>query len=162
MSGSLEGVIEMSKQKNWDELWHCPKCDKDVTGYPALTRRKAGYKENANICSDCGTHEAFVDMASDITENEAMLHWEFKYHQLCCGNATQNGHDEFHKFLGLRKRLGKKDPPLWEIELLIWKKMFRNVDENVFINRSKSRYDEIEASWGYEGSDPANNMRKSK
>ena len=26
----------MSKQKNWDELWHCPKCDKDVTGYPAL------------------------------------------------------------------------------------------------------------------------------
>ncbi len=141
----------MSKQKNWDEEWHCPKCNKDVTGYPALTRRNAGYKENANICSDCGTREALIDMVEDITEDERMLHWEFIYHQMCCGNATQDGHDEFHKFIAFRKKIGKKDPPLWKLEWLIFSKMCSDTGSHAnyeaWKKTGKPRYDEIEASW---------------
>ncbi|MAF36965.1 hypothetical protein CL622_07650 [archaeon] len=152
----------MSKQKNWDEEWHCPKCNKDVTGYPALTRRNAGYEENANICSKCGEYEAFVDMAEDITDPEQILHWEFSYHQMCCGNATQDGHDEFHNFLKERKKIGKKDPPLWKIEWMIFKKMFPDAISDVFMKKSKPKFDEIEAGWGYEGSDVPKSWRKSK
>jgi len=129
--------------------WHCPKCNKDVVGFPALSRRNVGYAENKNICSDCGQLEALVDMADDITAHEQLLHWEFSFHQLCCGNATQDGQDEFYKFLAFRKKLGKHDAPLWKIEWLITKKMFHVPDSKmeVFVAKSKPRYDEIEASW---------------
>jgi hypothetical protein len=35
----------------------CPRCDKQYTGYPALSRRD----NNTDICSSCGTEEAFID-----------------------------------------------------------------------------------------------------
>ena len=133
----------MSKQVH-DEVWKCPHCHQDVTGFPALTRRNVGYAENKNICSNCGQLEALTDMADDITP---MIHWEFSFHQLCCGNATQDGQEEFYKFLAFRKKLGKHDPPLWKIEWLITKKMFVNANFDSFVETFKPRYDEIEASW---------------
>ncbi len=35
----------------------CPRCKKDYTGYPALSRRD----NKTDICSDCGTEEALID-----------------------------------------------------------------------------------------------------
>ena len=101
--------------------WTCPRCHLETNDFPAITRRNVGYAENSKICSNCGELEALVDWADDIT---SMIHWEFSFHQMCCGNATQDGHDEFHKFLAFRKLVGKHDPPLWKIEWLIWEKMF--------------------------------------
>jgi hypothetical protein len=37
----------------------CPRCHKAYDGYPALSRRD----NKTDICSDCGTEEAFVDFA---------------------------------------------------------------------------------------------------
>ena len=134
----------MSEQENPDSVWHCPHCNQDVTGFHALSRRNVGYAENAKICSNCGELEAMVDMADDITP---MIHWEFSFHQLCCGNATQDGHEEFHKFLAFRKKIGKHDPSLSEIEWMIFSKMFSTANRKVWLEKSKPRYDKIEASW---------------
>ena len=35
----------------------CPRCDKEMKEYPALSRRD----NKTNICSDCGTAEALED-----------------------------------------------------------------------------------------------------
>ena len=127
--------------------WTCPKCHLETTDYPAITRRNVGYPENSEICSNCGELEALVDYADDITP---MIHWEFSYFQMCCGNATQDGHEEFYKFLEFRKRVGKHDPPLWKIEWLIWEKMFQVTDQKAWNKTFKPRYVEIEAKWNTE------------
>ena len=129
--------------------WTCPKCHLETTDYPAITRRNVGYPENSEICSNCGELEALVDYADDITP---MIHWEFSYFQMCCGNATQDGHEEFYKFLEFRKRVGKHDPPLWKIEWLIWEKMFGSTPDTkkLWNKKSKPRYVEIEAKWNTE------------
>ena len=129
------------------EAWTCPKCHLETTDFPAITRRNAGYPENSEICSNCGELEALVDYADDITP---MIHWEFSYFQMCCGNATQDGHEEFYKFLEFRKRVGKHDPPLWKIEWLIWEKMFQVTDQKAWNKTFKPRYVEIEAKWNTE------------
>lgn len=36
---------------------NCPKCDKIITGFPALSRRD----NDTYICTDCGTKEAMED-----------------------------------------------------------------------------------------------------
>ena len=127
--------------------WTCPKCHLETTDYPAITRRNVGYPENSEICSNCGELEALVDYADDITP---MIHWEFSFFQMCCGNATQDGHEEFYKFLEFRKRVGKHDPPLWKIEWLIWEKMFQVTDQKAWNKTFKPRYVEIEAKWNTE------------
>ena len=129
------------------EAWTCPKCHLETTDYPAITRRNVGYPENSEICSNCGELEALVDYADDITP---MIHWEFSFFQMCCGNATQDGHEEFYKFLEFRKRVGKHDPPLWKIEWLIWEKMFQVTDQKAWNKTFKPRYVEIEAKWNTE------------
>ena len=37
----------------------CPRCKKEYSGYPALSRRD----NKTDICSDCGTDEAIFDFA---------------------------------------------------------------------------------------------------
>ena len=37
--------------------WRCPRCLKEVIGYPAISRRDCKTK----ICSNCGTEEAMFD-----------------------------------------------------------------------------------------------------
>ena len=138
-------MSEMDKSsKEVLKTWRCPKCHLETTDYPALTRRNVGYKENSEICSNCGELEALVDYADDITP---MIHWEFSFFQMCCGNATQDGHTEFYKFLAHRKIIGKHDPPLWKIEWLIWEKMFPNSIKSDFLKSFKKHYIEVEAKW---------------
>ena len=64
--------------------WTCPHCDKEVTGYPALSRRD----NKTDICSKCGEIEAFVDMSDSLPEN--IIHWEFRFQQICCGDDKQS------------------------------------------------------------------------
>jgi len=40
---------------------NCPRCKKDYTEYPALSR----VDNKTNICSKCGTAEAMWDFAND-------------------------------------------------------------------------------------------------
>lgn len=39
------------------QVWFCPSCKRNVTGYPALSRRD----NKTDICTACGTKEAFED-----------------------------------------------------------------------------------------------------
>ena len=126
--------------------WRCPRCHLETDDFPAITRRNVGYAENSKICSNCGELEALVDWADDIT---SMIHWEFSFHQMCCGNATQDGHEEFYKFLEFRKRVGKHDPPLWKIEWLIWEKMFQVTDQKAWNKTFKPRYSKYLSSKTY-------------
>lgn len=51
-----EIILEIS-----DEEYHwCPRCKKEFTGYPAISRTD----NITEICSDCGTEEAFEAMFS--------------------------------------------------------------------------------------------------
>ena len=124
--------------------WTCPHCDKEVTGYPALSRRD----NKTDICSKCGEIEAFVDMSDSLPEN--IIHWEFRFQQICCGDDKQSGHDVFHKFLQFRKKIGKHDKPLWEIEWLITKAMFPKAKYDVFMSKLKPQYDQIEEKWAFD------------
>ena len=121
------------------KLWRCSRCDIETSEFPALSRRNVGYVENGRLCNSCSELEAWVDMADDITP---MIHWEFRFHQYCCGNATQDGHEEFRKFIAWRKRIGKHDPPLLEIEWMIHKKMFSGSIRKIFDKYEKSRIEE--------------------
>ena len=42
------------------KAWVCPKCNKETTDYPALSRRD----NKTDICSACGTLEALEDWAN--------------------------------------------------------------------------------------------------
>jgi len=44
-------------RKNIMDKLICPKCDKTITGFPALSRAD----NHTSICSDCGTVEAMED-----------------------------------------------------------------------------------------------------
>jgi len=100
----------------------CPKCDNQVIWNFAITRRPCGYEENSKICDDCAKREAFVDMSDDITKT-GLLHHEYSYFQLSCGNAEKSGDQRFQEFLDFRKRVGKHDPTPKEIDSIILKKM---------------------------------------
>ena len=39
------------------EKWFCPRCEMDVSGYPATSRRD----NSTEICSQCGVAEAMAD-----------------------------------------------------------------------------------------------------
>ena len=121
--------------------WTCPHCDKEVTGYPALSRRD----NKTDICSKCGTIEAFVDMSDSLPDN--VILGEFRFQHIYCGGDKQDGHEVFRKFLQFRKKIGKHDKPLWEIEWLILKTIFPKAKYDVFMSNRKPQYDQIEASW---------------
>ena len=38
--------------------WTCPRCKKETTDFPALSRRD----NKTEICSKCGTEEALIDL----------------------------------------------------------------------------------------------------
>ena len=101
----------------------CPKCHETTPYNFCITRRPSGYEDNARICDDCGQREAFVDMSDNIVET-GLLHHEYSYFQLCCGNADKTGDERFQEFLEFRKKVGKHDPTPKEISAIIMKKMF--------------------------------------
>ena len=39
------------------DAWVCPRCGKETTDFPALSRRD----NETEICSKCGTEEAMID-----------------------------------------------------------------------------------------------------
>ena len=49
-------MMERDKDGNI-KPWICPKCGKETTDYPALSRKD----NKTEICSDCGVAEAFED-----------------------------------------------------------------------------------------------------
>ena len=128
--------IVMGKQK-----FTCPKCHEVATYNFALSRRNVGYADNGKICNKCATTEAFVDESDWLSDD--VIHWEYSFHQLCCGNATQDGMKEFDKWLRFRKAIGKHDPPLWEVHNKIWLKMFGTS----LPDKMRQEYIEQEESW---------------
>lgn len=47
----------------------CPRCGKEYTGRPALSRAD----NQTPLCSDCGTREALESIGVDSTEQEKIL-----------------------------------------------------------------------------------------
>ena len=47
----------------------CPRCGKEYTGRPALSRAD----NQTPICPDCGTREALESMGVDTTEQDKIL-----------------------------------------------------------------------------------------
>ena len=131
-----------SQTKTEQEIITCSRCHKQVVWNFATSRRNVGYPENGKICDHCENMEAFVDMSNCLFDEA--IHWEYSFHQLCCGNKDQDGHEEFEKFLAFRKHIGKNDPPYWEIKKKILLKMFPSF---VLSPEMKQKYVEAEASW---------------
>lgn len=50
------------------EILTCPKCGKQYTGRPALSR-----EDNSLICPDCGTREALQSIGVSEEEQEKIL-----------------------------------------------------------------------------------------
>ena len=62
-SDKRDGVTKETLENlvNSDDRWKkiCPRCGYPIVGYPALSRYT-----DVNICSDCGTSEAYLDYFS--------------------------------------------------------------------------------------------------
>ena len=101
---------------------HCYKCKSDQVWNFATTRRPAN-DSATKICDQCAKYEALVDYCDNIVES-GLLHREYSFFQLCCGNKEKSGHEKFLEFLKFRKDNGKNDPSPKEIDSLIWQKMF--------------------------------------
>ena len=120
----------------------CSKCGKDVIWNYALTRRNCGYDHNARICDDCSDTEAIIDMRQSMTSQ--MLEWEYSFQLMCGGNADKHGPHEFNKFMIMRKVMGKMDPPLWQVHLIVMQKTFPNLNEEKWLEAFKPHYEELE------------------
>lgn len=55
----------------------CPKCGKEYTGYPALSRDD----NRTHICPDCGTREALESISVSEEEQEIILEIIHRYTQ---------------------------------------------------------------------------------
>lgn len=53
----------------------CPRCHKNVSEYPALSRRD----NRTDICSFCGTEEAMIDMMFANAKQNALIKREFEF-----------------------------------------------------------------------------------
>ena len=74
----------------------------------------------------------------------------FRFQHIYCGDDKQDGHEVFRKFLQFRKKIGKHDKPLWEIEWLILKTIFPKTKYDWFMSKLKPQYDQIEEKWAFD------------
>ncbi len=58
-----------------NEIRICPRCGKEYTDYPALSRRD----NETEICPDCGTREALEDVGITAEEIEQIIEKKHKY-----------------------------------------------------------------------------------
>ena len=74
-------------------------CKSDQVWNFATTRRPAN-DSASKICDQCAKYEALVDYCDNIVES-GLLHREYSFFQLCCGNKEKSGHEKFLEFLKL-------------------------------------------------------------
>ena len=64
---SQEGIRQKENEMNKEK---CPRCEKEMEGFPALSRRD----NKTDICSSCGTVEAMEDYFRERWTDK--IYWE--------------------------------------------------------------------------------------
>ena len=101
--------------------FECPKCHENSIWNFATSRRPAKHGYN-KICDQCSEYEALIDYSDNIADTDLLFH-EHMFFQMCCADNIKSGDQRFEEFLEFRKKIGKHDPTLEQIDKLIFAKM---------------------------------------